>query len=239
MNTEELSNAFDTLVSSYRRFKDFDKKEELDSIEFDEYEKSLWLTAAQNDIVVGLYSGKNSYGESFETTEEMRRYLEALVKQVNYVNSDRVTITGGGVSESSVFYSLPDDIAYIIFEKIVLSGSDASCAAGISANVYPATHDEYNRIARNPFRGPTMYRALRLDCGNGNVEIVSQYDFNSYIIRYLSRPEPIVLEDMPESVSIEGVTTKNECKLNPMLHNLIVNRAVQMALASKGIKANS
>ena len=39
MTTEEFSNEFDTLVSSYRRFKDFDNKEALDSLEFDEYEK--------------------------------------------------------------------------------------------------------------------------------------------------------------------------------------------------------
>ena len=37
MTTEEFSNEFDTLVSSYRRFKDFDNQELLDSIEFDEF----------------------------------------------------------------------------------------------------------------------------------------------------------------------------------------------------------
>jgi hypothetical protein len=46
MTTEEFSNQFDVLLDSYRRFKDFDKKEELDSIEFNEYEKSLYLTQA-------------------------------------------------------------------------------------------------------------------------------------------------------------------------------------------------
>lgn len=44
MTTEEFSNEFDTLVSSYRRFKDFDNQELLDSIEFDEFEKSFYLT---------------------------------------------------------------------------------------------------------------------------------------------------------------------------------------------------
>ena len=36
MTIQEFSNQFDTLVSSYRRFKDFDNKESLDTIEFDE-----------------------------------------------------------------------------------------------------------------------------------------------------------------------------------------------------------
>ena len=44
MTAEEFSNEFDTLVSSYRRFKDFDNKEGLDSlpkliIDFIEYLK--------------------------------------------------------------------------------------------------------------------------------------------------------------------------------------------------------
>ena len=63
MNVKEFSDGFDTLVSSYMRFKNFDKKEEIDSIEFDEYEKSLFLTNAQEEIVVNLYNGKNIYGE--------------------------------------------------------------------------------------------------------------------------------------------------------------------------------
>ncbi len=47
MNTVEFSNEFDTLLDSYRRFKDFDSKEELDSLDFNEYEKSIFLTDAQ------------------------------------------------------------------------------------------------------------------------------------------------------------------------------------------------
>lgn len=46
MTTTEFSNEFDILIDSYRRFKDFDEKEVLDSLEFSEYEKSMFLTEA-------------------------------------------------------------------------------------------------------------------------------------------------------------------------------------------------
>jgi hypothetical protein len=46
MTCEEFSNEFDVLVDSYRRFKSYDEKEQLDSIEFSEYEKSVFLTSA-------------------------------------------------------------------------------------------------------------------------------------------------------------------------------------------------
>lgn len=249
MTTEEFSNGFDTLVDSYRRFKDFDKREELDSIEFDEYQKSLYLTLAQDELVANLYSGKNIYGDAFESTEEMRRYLDELVK-----TESPSTTTGSGVSDNSVFYALPNDVAYIVYERVKLNDSSLGCYTGEIANVYPVTHDEYNRIRRNPFRGPTKYKVLRLDCGENVVELVSKYSFNGYLIRYIAQPEPIILEELWDgfssgsgsgsgdgsgTVTIKNKHEKTGCALNPALHDTILKRAVQMALASKGIKATN
>lgn len=90
MTTQEFSDEFDILASSYRRFKDFDQMEQLDSLDFNEYEKSIYLTRAQEDIVKELYSGKYT-GESFESSEKIRRELEILVEQKEYsttVNED-------------------------------------------------------------------------------------------------------------------------------------------------------
>ena len=69
MTVSEFSNQFDVLVSSYTRFRDFDDREPRDTIEFDEYEKSLYLTKAQEELVLSLYNGRNSSALSFEETE--------------------------------------------------------------------------------------------------------------------------------------------------------------------------
>lgn len=235
MNVKEFSDGFDTLVSSYMRFKNFDKKEELDSIEFDEYEKSLFLTNAQEEIVVNLYNGKNIYGEGFELTEELRRYLEPLVKSKRYTEPE----SGDGVTENSKFFTLPSDLAYIIMEQLKLSDESLGCMDGSVVNVLPTTHDEYMRIRNNPFRGSTERRALRLDSGNNKVEIVSKYAFSSYYIRYISKPNPIVLEDLPSGVTINGCDKESGCLLPELLHRLILQRAVQMALATKGVKTSN
>ena len=95
MNNSELSNQFDTLVSSYRRFRDFDNREPLDTLEFDEYEKSLCLTKAQEQLVLGLYNGKNPDGESFESIEELRRYLAPLIKEADLPPVDKEEGAGG------------------------------------------------------------------------------------------------------------------------------------------------
>lgn len=235
MTSQEFSNGFDTLVNSYRRFKDFDKQEVLDSIEFDEYEKSFYLTKAQEEIVINFYNGKNPYGDSFESTEEMRRYLESLVKTKVYSIEEQ--INGNGVSNNSIFYKLPKDIAFITMEQITYGDESLGCYNGSTATIYPITQDEYSRIKKNPFRGPTKYKAIRLDCGDNIVELISKYKIKDYLIRYLSKPEPIILEDLPNDLTIEGEDKRTECKLNSILHDTILDRAVQLALQSKGISA--
>jgi hypothetical protein len=164
----------------------------------------------------------------------MRRYLEVLVK-----SDSPSTATGTGVSATSVFYTLPTDILFIIYEQVKFADNSLGCYNGSIADVAPVTHDEYNRVRRNPFRGPNSNRVLRLDAGDGKVELVSKYTFSNYLIRYLAKPEPIVLEDMPDGLSVNGETKEQGCALNSALHNIILERAVQMALAAKGIKVNS
>ena len=230
MNSQEFSNGFDTLVSSYRRFKDFDNKEILDSVEFNEYEKSFYLTKAQEDLVVSLYSGRNSYGEPFEGTEEMRRYLSPLVMEAKLQ-----PVQGGGgilgMGSSSKFFTLPDDLMFITYESVVTS--NGKCGEGSQLDVYPVTQDEYHKVKRNPYRGANDRRALRLDLSDGVIEVVSKYDVTDYYVRYLRKPAPIVLEDLPNGLEVDGVSSESRCELDSTLHQRILERAVMMALQSK------
>lgn len=235
MTNQEFSNQFDTLVSSYRRFKDFDNQELLDSIEFDEYEKSLYLTQAQEEVIVNLYNGKNPYGDSFESTEELRRYLDVLVKTKLYTEENRTTPSIVPVSTTSVFFKLPNDIAFITFEQVTFEDESLGCYNGENADVYPVTQDEYNRIIRNPFRGPSKYRVLRIDTGDTTVELVSKFNIGKYLIKYVARPNPIILVELPDGLEIQGISQETSCELNEILHNTILRRAVQLALASKSI----
>lgn len=43
-----------------------------------EYEKSVFLTQAQEAVILDLYKGTS--GDAFETTEEVTRYLSSLIK---------------------------------------------------------------------------------------------------------------------------------------------------------------
>lgn len=230
MTLDEFSNEFDTLVSSYRRFKDFDNKENLDSLDFNEYEKSMFLTKAQEDIVIELYNGRNPSLDSFEKTEEIRRYLSNLVKTYTTNTKEEGQI---GISKNSVFFKLPEDLWFITYEAVNLKDDKLGCMDGEGISVVPITHDEYHRIKKNPFREANERRALRLDLNDEMVEIVSKYNVDSYLVRYVSKPNPIILIKLPDGLSINGISDKTECELIPAIHRTILERAVEAAVRSK------
>jgi hypothetical protein len=245
MTREEFSNQFDVLVNSYTRFRDFDSKEPRDTIEFDEYEKSLYLTKAQEELVVSLYNGKNPYQESFEQTEELRRYLSDLV---NEAELSPITNTSGkpiGMEgKNSYFFTLPDGsdegvpaVWFITYESVLLA--EGKCETHTTQDVYPVRQDEYHKIKRNPFRGANDRRALRLDLSENNIEIVSKYEVSKYYLRYLRKVRPIVLENMPNDLTVNGINEATDCELHESLHQRILELAVRMALQSKGYTINN
>lgn len=228
MTTEEFSNEFDTLLNSYSNIEPFGKTP--NTVEIDEYEKSVFLTNAQEEIVIDLYNGKNPFGDSFEKTEEIRRYLSDLIR--TYTTT--VKETGyTGLSNKSVFFKLPDDLWFITYEAVNLKDDELGCMDGSNILVLPVTQDEYHRIKKNPFRGPNERRAIRLDLSEKVVEIVSKYNIDSYLVRYLARPKPIILSKLPDNLSINGVSDKTECELNPVIHRAILERAVKLAIISR------
>lgn len=169
---------------------------------FDEYEKSVFLTKTQEEIAEGLYTGK-ILGDSFEDTEQLRRYLAHLVKTAILP----CRVAPKGLSDKSVFAVLPDDVWFITYESVILDG-DSPCTNGKEIQVIPTTQDEYHRIKGNPFRKPNSRKVLRLDVDKSMVELISEEDIRSYLVRYLSRPEPIILVDLPDELTINNVKTK-------------------------------
>lgn len=56
---------------------------------------------------------------------------------------------------------------------------------------------------------------------------------SKYIVRYVCRPTPIILEDLSnEGVSIGGYDSQMSCILDPILHQEILQRAVELAKAA-------
>ena len=70
------------------------------------------------------------------------------------------------------------------------------------------------------------------------VEIVGKFKgggIQSYMMRYVSKPKPIILEDLATTdLSIDGYTEVMECELPEECHEEILERAVTLAKLAYG-----
>lgn len=126
---------------------------------------------------------------------------------------------------------------YITYEGAQF-GSYDKCIDNAYASVYPVTQDEFWKTYKNPFRGANERRILRLDAGDNIMELVSKHGIKDYLVRYLRKPMPIILVDMPEhsDVSVfDGQSSEQQCELDSTVHPKIVDIAVNMALQRKSI----
>ena len=221
MTCEEFSLEFDLLYNNIMSNK---------APGLSEYEKSLFLTQAQESIVLDIYSGK--YGDSFERTEETTSYLNQLLKQRTYNNGEFTE--GNKLDTRSVFVTLPEDIWFKTGETATIMDDSYKCQVyGLrEVMVFPVTQDTLVRTKRSPFRGPNERRILRLDSGKNQVELISSYEIHSYTVRYLSRPEPIILKELPQGLTIGGKSSPQTCLLNTAIHKAILSKAVLIAKSS-------
>ena len=202
-----------------------------------ESEKSVFLTGAEESVCLGIYTGVLG-GAAFEATESARRSIDNLVKTTGLTEQ---TVYETPISSTSVFYKVPSDIWMVTYESATLTGVTPACLNPYEASVVPVTQDWYFRVKDNPFRGPSKDRVLRLDVGNHIMELVSKYPISKYLIRYMKRPLPIILEDLEDGLSIWGRSVKTECELNEQIHSLILQTAVQQAKVTYevGLNANT
>lgn len=221
MTVEEFSNEFDVLVDSYRRFKAYDPQAVYDSIEFNEYEKSVFLTKAQEDIILDIYKGGYTSTDSFEQTEEVRRYLQSLVVSHTFNMKD------AEYKENNLYvlsYTMPSDMWFIVSEYFVSNSK--------SKLVIPVKQDELYKILNNPFKTSNKNRVLRID-KNNKILIYSSNSSGEYKITYLKRLSPIILTKLPTGVTIDGKSNITSIEVDSSLHRRILERAVALAMQTK------
>ncbi len=201
------------------------------------YEMSYFLTVAQKEIVEEIYNGSYN-GNSFEATEDSRQYINHLIRE--YRTSNNI-IGLFGVSKNSKFYTYPEDVWFRVFEAVDYNDDSIDCEINMSTVlVKPITYDEYHIIKNNPFKRELLDRVLRLDYDGNTVELISKYNIQTYRLKYIVMPKPIILEDIYiDDLTIDGIGVVTECELNSVIHESILNRAVDLAKLSWQGAANS
>ena len=227
MNVQEFSNSFDTLLQPYIAKESFSEQ---NNLAFDEYEKSIFLTKAQEQIVLELY-------QELEQSEEVRKYLSNLIKTDNYVPVGEQDETLINNNFKSYKVEISNDILFMIYEQCTLSDEN-NCINNKIVSVVPTIHDDLDKVLKNPFKSPNSRKVIRLDFDN-KIELISKYNISNYKVRYLKKPNPIILVALENNLSINNGDTKvSNGETNPILHERIVQRAVQLAVQSK-VKSNN
>lgn len=226
MNVQEFSNSFDTLLQPYITKDNFGEQ---NTLGFDEYEKSIFLTKAQEQIVLELY-------QELEQSEENRKYLSNLIKTGNYVPIGEQDETLINNTFKSYKVEIEDSVLFMIYEQCTLSDKN-NCINNKIVSVVPTIHDDLDKVLKNPFKSPNSRKVIRLDFDN-KIELISKYNISNYKIRYLKKPNPIILVTL-EDLNIDKKQEVSNGETNPILHERIVQRAVQLAVQSKvkGINA--
>ena len=195
----------------------------------DAYEKSVFLTKAQEQIVTAIYDG------SFEGSEKLRECINPLVE--TKVCTEDTSTNKIGVEKNSRFFFLPKDAWYIVYEFITITSTNP-CDNGRQVAVKPVKVDEYNRIRRNPFRRARKNEVLRLNT-EGEIEIVSTYSTYDYSMRYLRKPKPIIIGTGDSTLTINDKSTEFDSDYNGQgselldaIHRTIVETAVNLAIAA-------
>ena len=225
MNVQEFSNSFDTLLQPYIAKESFSEQ---NNLAFDEYEKSIFLTKAQEQIVLELY-------QELEQSEEVRKYLSNLIKTDNYVPVGEQDETLINNTFKSYKVEIEDSVLFMIYEQCTLSDEN-NCVNGRIVSVVPTIHDDLDKVLKNPFKSPNSRKVIRLDFDN-KIELISKYNISNYKVRYLKKPNPIILVKL-EDLNIDKKQEVSNGETNPILHERIVQRAVQLAVQSK-VKSNN
>lgn len=225
MTTSEFSNEFDVLYNNITSNQ---------APGLDEYEKSVFLTKAQDEILKSYFDPSlNKAQEGFDGGQ--RRQIDfSKVTKVHAVSS--VTASAKFVPQSNAkSVTLPTDALMIVNERIEVTGRGTGSTW---LTVVPIQYSEFDRLMSKPFKRPLKWQAWRViavdtsvsaDIVPGIGDTISKYE-----ARYVKRPKPIILATLEGGLSIGGAsnTSVSECELDEILHREILQRAVEMAKAA-------
>lgn len=240
MTTQEFSDQFDVLYNNVTSNQ---------APGLDEYEKSVFLTKAQNEIIKNHFSPKaNALQQGFDDSAKRQVDFSKLmtVKAPTTFNDG----TYSPLDSRSKLFTLPADILFVLNETAISfipttpGGSTAVAGTERLINIVPINFAEYSRILSKPYKQPLKNQGWRLFNGGEysgtrqnvtEVIVASGYEVKEYKVRYVKRPKPIILTVLTTTnVSLEGLTAVTECELDPILHPEILQRAVELAKVAYG-----
>jgi hypothetical protein len=233
MTTVEFSQEFDTLYNNI-------KSQSAPGL--DEYEKSVFLTKAQEELVKNYFNPKsNKLQEGFDDNEKRQIDFSEIVRVADVTSQTPSQGQYLSIDDRAQMFLLPADTFIINNEQVTLE--DTATNNTFKVTVVPINYRAYDRIMAKPYKEPLKRQCWRMIQSNSTTpvnaqgqqivsEIISRTGtvVDKYMLRYIKKPQPIILADLtPWDLSINGEDSPTECELNPIVHREILDRAVELA----------
>lgn len=259
MTISDLSNSFDTLLNSYSLKPEFGNVANLQDMVLDEYEKSVFLTLAQEQLLRDLIGDFTNSMRRVEEDKVLQTGLQSLIrtKFIELTENTEVMISKsrGSVHLQALSVGTNVNILALLLEEIYVDPkTDNLLLTSDALEVIPINFQEYSRLRSKPWGGPNRRQAWRLsgeldDSDNtttlNNLHLIVPSTALSsttepslqYMIKYIQKPNPILLIDLDEDLAIGGQTTQStNIDLPESLHYTILERAVRLAITSRADK---
>lgn len=220
MSPEEMDNMFDVLYNNITSNQ---------APGLNAYEKSVFLTKGQDEIWKNYFNPKskgNNLQEGFD--DNQKRQVDFSMLTTVYKQDSTISAPLYDMRSNTESINLPTNMAMAINESVKVNRNGKI----VLLQVIPIKFDEYSRLMSKPYKRPLKYQAWRLinsDTANKADIIIGPSDrLDTYILRYIRRPKPIIVSDL-DGLTIEGKSSESACELDPILHEEIVQRAVELA----------
>lgn len=213
------------------------------------YGPSPSIEIISGSITEGLSSCK-SYNDIINLYSKFDTMTDRDVAYINHYMKDIAFVVRDGDVEQefasilpfgSSFFDMRDNTKSVILDEDILMFINEYVEAkreGSTARltVLPINYIEYSRLMSKPYKRPLKNQAWRLlDNSDGHKKaelVIGPNDtINRYVIRYVKRPRAIRLIDF-DDVTLDGESTEQSCELDPILHEEILQRAVELAKAA-------
>lgn len=238
MTNQEFSNEFDVLYNSIASNQ---------APGLDEYEKSVFLTKAQSEILREYFNSRvDGTNGGFDGSQKRQYDFSQLIKTATL--SEVLDTTK--LDNRSKCFLFPKD--YFLSVNEIISDSSRQYS------VVPISYSDYQRLMMKPYAYPPKKTVWRLFTSTSTVkedtltnvesttmgvdstakeyiapiaEVIGKVGNSiTYKLRYVKKPNPIILLDLSgDDVSIEGEQIESPCELPTQLHQEILERAVTLA----------
>ena len=201
----------------------------------DEYEKSVFLTNAQLELVKNYFNPKgNKYQEGFDQSPKRQLDFSTITDLKVYNITDALSNVTK-FNDDSIVFPYDDNFLFIIQELATVT--DSVTGTNKNVNIRGITNVEYMMAMNKPYKYPFKHEGWRIihNTNDRKLELLLSYGdrLKSYKIRYIKRPTPIILTDLSSlGLTIDGISTPTDCILDESMHAEIVQRAVELAKMS-------